>query len=76
MLSRASQALHASSPSPVILHFVPMRYIIALLVDIQPICGDVLQLLTARHQNRVQANLPDMEFAYTQTLISSEMHFV
>lgn len=77
VLSGASQLpLHASRPSPVILHFVPMRYIIALLVDIQPMCGDVLQLLTARHRNRVQANLPDMEFAYTQTLISSEMHFV
>lgn len=77
MLSGTSQLpLRAGSPSPVTVRFVLMKYIIALLVDIQPTCGEVLQLLTARHRNRAQANLPDMEFAYTQTLISSEMHFV
>lgn len=53
-----------------------MKHITALLVDIQATCEDVFQLFTASHRNRVQANLLADEFAYTQALISSEMHFV
>lgn len=68
--------LKPGSLSPVILHFIPMKHMTALLVDIQPTYEDVFQLFTARHLNRVQANLLATEFAYTQALISSEMHFV
>ena len=55
--------LKPGSPSPVILHFIPMKHIAALLVDIQPTCKDVFQLFTARNRNRVQANLLATEFA-------------
>lgn len=55
--------LKPGSLSPVILHFIPMKHVTTLPVDIQPTWEDVFELFTARHRNRVQANLLATEFA-------------